>query len=217
MALELDNVAVFKGDTRITGPVSLRIEPGDVATIMGPSGCGKSTLLSAVTGSLDPVFRMTGDIRLSGSTLLDKDMADRNIGILFQDDLLFPHMTVASNLAFALPGRMPGPEKRRQVATALETAGLSGFETRDPATLSGGQKARVSLLRTLLAKPSAILLDEPFARLDRALKAKIRAFVFSRIKTMNIPSLLVTHDPGDCPEQGRIIELAMPQAGGPDV
>jgi putative thiamine transport system ATP-binding protein len=93
------------------------------------------------------------------------------------------------------------------VGRALESAGLEGFEKRDPSSLSGGQKARVSLLRSLLAQPGALLMDEPFSRLDQTLKAAIRTFVFSRIREMNIPALLVTHDPGDCPGGGKIINL----------
>lgn len=207
MCLELDNLHIQKQGTSLFDPVTLMIAPGEIATIMGPSGCGKSTLLSAVSGSLDPVFTLTGNVRLNGREITSLPMEDRNIGLLFQDDLLFPHMDIGANLAFALRENVPGLERRALVRQALESAGLSGFEKRDPASLSGGQKARVSLLRSLLARPGALLMDEPFSRLDQTLKAVIRTFVFSRIRDMNIPALLVTHDPGDCPEGGRIINL----------
>ena len=207
MCLELENLHIQKQGTSLFDPVNLVIAPGEIATLMGPSGCGKSTLLSAVSGSLDPVFTLTGKIRLNGREITSLPMEDRNIGILFQEDLLFPHMDIGSNLAFALRENIPGPERRALVGRALESAGLEGFEKRDPSSLSGGQKARVSLLRSLLARPGALLMDEPFSRLDQTLKAVIRAFVFSRIREMNIPALLVTHDPADCPGGGRIINL----------
>jgi len=207
MCLELENLHIQKQGTSLFDPVNLVIAPGEIATLMGPSGCGKSTLLSAVSGSLDPVFTLTGKIRLNGREITSLPMEDRNIGILFQEDLLFPHMDIGSNLAFALRENIPGPERRALVGRALESAGLEGFEKRDPSSLSGGQKARVSLLRSLLAQPGALLMDEPFSRLDQTLKAVIRTFVFSRIEEMNIPALLVTHDPADCPGGGRIINL----------
>lgn len=207
MCLELENLHIQKQGTHLFDPMSLVIAPGEIATIMGPSGCGKSTLLSAVSGSLDPVFTLTGTVRLNGREITSLPMEDRNIGLLFQDDLLFPHMDIGSNLAFALRENISGPERRVLVGRALESAGLEGFEKRDPSSLSGGQKARVSLLRSLLARPGALLMDEPFSRLDQTLKAVIRSFVFSRIREMNIPALLVTHDPGDCPGGGRILNL----------
>jgi putative thiamine transport system ATP-binding protein len=207
MCLELENLHIRKQGTSLFDPVTLVIAPGEIATLMGPSGCGKSTLLSAVSGSLDRVFTLTGTVRLNGREILSLPMEDRNIGLLFQDDLLFPHMDVGSNLAFALRENIPGPERRVLVGRALASAGLEGFEKRDPSSLSGGQKARVSLLRSLLARPGALLMDEPFSRLDQTLKAVIRTFVFSRIREMNIPALLVTHDPGDCPEGGRVLNL----------
>jgi putative thiamine transport system ATP-binding protein len=207
MCLELENLHIQKQGTSLFDPLTLVMAPGEIGTIMGPSGCGKSTLLSAVSGSLDRVFTLTGAVRLNGRDILSLPMEDRNIGILFQDDLLFPHMDIGSNLAFALRETISGPERRAMVRRALESAGLEGFEKRDPASLSGGQKARVSLLRSLLARPRALLMDEPFSKLDHPLKAVIRPFVFSRIREMNIPALLVTHDPGDCPGGGRIINL----------
>jgi putative thiamine transport system ATP-binding protein len=207
MCLELENLHIRKQGTSLFDPVTLVIAPGEIATLMGPSGCGKSTLLSAVSGSLDPVFTLTGAVRLNGREITSLPMEDRNIGLLFQDDLLFPHMDIGSNLAFALRENISGPERRVLVGRALESAGLEGFEKRDPSSLSGGQKARVSLLRSLLARPGALLMDEPFSKLDHPLKAVIRPFVFSRIREMNIPALLVTHDPADCPDGGRILNL----------
>jgi len=174
---------------------------------MGPSGCGKSTLLAAVSGSLSYHFRLRGDILLNGASLLDVPMEKRAVGIIFQDDLLFPHLSIGGNLEFAIAKETPAPERNRMVREALQIAGLEQLKDRDPATLSGGQRSRISLLRSLLAKPHTLLLDEPFSKLDQKLKAHIREFVFGQIRRMNIPALLVTHNPRDCPD-GKIIDLA---------
>jgi putative thiamine transport system ATP-binding protein len=122
---------------------------------------------------------------------------------------LFPHLSVAGNLAFALPARFKAADARRQrVLATLAEMGLSGFQDRDPATLSGGQRARVSVMRTLLAEPQAVLLDEPFSKLDAVLRTQFRAFVFEQISRLRIPTLLVTHDLADVPPNGRVIEIA---------
>lgn len=184
----------------------MSVNPGETATIMGPSGCGKSTLLSAICGTMEPGFKLSGTIKLNDRTLNTIPVESRRVGILFQDDLLFPHLSVFGNLAFGLQAGLTKSEKVKRVGTALDRAGLSGFESRDIATLSGGQKARVSLLRTLLAEPEAILLDEPFNKLDTDLRSTIREFVFDQISELNIPALLVTHDNSDAPG-GQVLHL----------
>jgi len=204
--LKLKAVQIFNGRNPLFPPLSLNIEAGEIVSIMGPSGCGKSTLLSAICGNLAEVFKLCGEVSLNEHSILALPMEQRRIGILFQDDLLFPHMNIAENLAFALPPGMDKIKKREKIAEALGKADLSGFEKRDPVTLSGGQRARVSLLRSLLAEPAALLLDEPFSTLDQELKSQIRSFVFETIRNMNIPTLLVSHDHRDCP-QGQVINL----------
>jgi putative thiamine transport system ATP-binding protein len=174
---------------------------------MGPSGCGKSTLLAAICGTLEPGFNFSGTISLNNRLLNDVPMEERRIGILFQDDLLFPHLDVYGNMAFGLPAKLNRRKKRERVHQSLEAAGLEGFENRDIATLSGGQKARVSLLRSLLAEPEAILLDEPFSKLDKELRSAMREFVFNQITRLDIPALLVTHDRDDAPN-GALLELS---------
>lgn len=198
MALELNQVTVRFAGTQLFEPVSLRVEPGTVTTVMGPSGCGKSTLLAAVVGDLAPVFSLSGDVVLGGQSLLGYPMEQRRIGLLYQDDLLFPHMNVGQNLGFALPAGMPRQERRARIADYLALAGLEGYADRDVASLSGGQRARVSLLRTLMAAPRAVLLDEPFSKLDTALRGQFRDWVFGTLKEGGIPALQVTHDVEDC-------------------
>ncbi len=205
--LKLQAVQIIQNGEPLFHPLSIDIKAGEIASIMGTSGCGKSTLLSAISGNLADVFSLEGDIQLNDQSVLPLPMEKRRIGILFQDDLLFPHMSIAENLAFALPQALPKSERQEKIVEALKQAGLPGFEKRDPGTLSGGQRARVSLLRSLLAEPRALLLDEPFSKLDQELKDQIRTFVFDTVRRMNIPALLVSHDIRDCPE-GQVINLA---------
>ncbi|MGC9368009.1 MAG: ATP-binding cassette domain-containing protein [Paracoccaceae bacterium] len=207
--LILDKLTILRGDAPLVS-VDLRIAPGEVVTVMGPSGVGKSTLLAAITGTLAPDFALRGGIRLDGQDLTALPPEARHVGILFQDDLLFPHLSVGANLAFGLAPRIKGRAARRaRVEEALAEIGLAGFAERDPATLSGGQKARVALMRMLLSEPHALLLDEPFSRLDAALRGQIRQLVFSRARALGLPTLLVTHDAADAEAAGgRVIELA---------
>jgi putative thiamine transport system ATP-binding protein len=197
LTLELKKIKISHNNTELFDPISIVISQGEIATVMGPSGCGKSTLLSAICGSLSRDFKLQGDLLLEGKSLMEIPMELRKVGILFQDDFLFPHMNIGNNLAFAVPQGVPKKERKNKVNVILDKAGLKGFYKRDPATLSGGQRARISLLRSLLAEPNALLLDEPFSKLDKALKDQIRLFVFNQIREMNIPALLVTHDPED--------------------
>lgn len=186
------------------------IAPGEVLTIMGPSGAGKSTLLAAILGTLPRGFSMTGRVVLDGRDVTALPVQDRRIGILFQDDVLFPHLSVGQNLGFALP---PGTQDRAsRIAAALAEADLAGFQSRDPATLSGGQRSRVALMRALLADPRALLLDEPFSRLDLDLRDRIRRLVFDTARSRGLPVVLVTHDPADAEAAGGpVLRLETPR------
>ncbi|MGI9504387.1 MAG: ATP-binding cassette domain-containing protein, partial [Geminicoccaceae bacterium] len=193
--LMLQQIAIEVGGKTLFEHFDLQVKPGEVTTIMGPSGCGKSSLLSMICGTLEPIFEATGRIRLNGRDILDLSPEHRRVGILFQDDLLFPHLSVGENLLFALPPEIrPKRERAARVDAALVEAGLEGFAARDPASLSGGQRARVALMRTLLAAPHCLLLDEPFSKLDQSLKEKVRRFVFDHAREAGLPTLLVTHD-----------------------
>lgn len=206
--LVLDGVSLWLGERRLIGPLDLTIAPGGVATLMGPSGSGKSSLLAFICGTLDPAFRARGQVRLGGVDIGELAPERRRLGILFQDDLLFPHLSVGGNLAFGLPPGLSGRDRRARVVAALAEAGLAGFADRDPATLSGGQRARVALLRMLLSGPRALLLDEPFVRLDSRLRGQFRQLVFERARAGRLPVLMVTHDREDAEEaRGKIVTV----------
>ena len=211
--LEITNLNVSKAGQALISELNLSVAPGEVFTLMGASGSGKSTLLNWIVGALDPVFSVQGELWLNGVRRDTLPIEARRIGILFQDDLLFPHLSVGQNLAFALPARIQGrAERRRVIESVLADVGLSGFHDRDPATLSGGQKARISVLRALLAEPEGLLLDEPFSKLDAVLRGQFRAFVYDRISQLGIPTLLVTHDPADITPDGIVVEISEWQA-----
>lgn len=184
-------------------PLNLSVPAGKVVTLMGPSGSGKSTLLDFVAGLLARGWLGRGRVLLAGRDLGGLPAERRRIGLLMQDAELFPHLSVGDNLAFGLSGAVRGRCARRAVVDeALAQAGLAGFHDRDPAGLSGGQRTRVALMRTLLSRPDALLLDEPFSRLDLRLRAEIRSFVLDHVQAAGIPTLMVTHDPEDAAAAG---------------
>lgn len=187
--------------------VSFSVERGEILTLMGPSGSGKSTLFAWLVGALSADFHAHGELWLDDQRLDTRPVEKRGIGILFQDALLFDHFSVGQNLMLALPAQIR-TARRERVEQALASAGLAGFYTSDPATLSGGERSRVSLLRALLAQPRALLLDEPFSRLDKSLRVTFREGVFAEVRALNIPVVLVTHDEEDIPAGGRVIQLS---------
>ncbi len=205
--LELRDVALSLKGRVLLQAFTLTVEAGEVVTLMGHSGSGKTSLLSYIGGDLSTAFEASGHVMLNGVSVQNLAAEARGIARLFQDDLLFPHMTVGENLLFAVP-RMPQTERLAMMRTALQRAELEGFENRAPHTLSGGQRQRVALMRALLAKPKAILLDEPFSKLDQSLRQQMRAYVYTHITARNIPALLVTHDRDDAPKGGRVFEIS---------
>ena len=206
----MDAVSITIGTRQLFAPITARVAGGECLTLMGPSGSGKSSLLAFVAGTLDADFTAHGRVHIGGVDVTPLPPERRRIGILFQDDLLFPHLSVGANLAFALPASVrPAAERRRRINQALADAGLEGFADRDPATLSGGQRARVAVMRTLLAEPQALLLDEPFSKLDAMLRGDFRRFVFEHARKSSLPTVLVTHDEADAQAaQGPVIRLA---------
>lgn len=207
--LVLENVGLSLAGEPLFTPVALDITADTITTIMGPSGCGKSSLLAHICGTLPPVFSTSGRVLLNDVDLAGVAPEQRRTGILFQDALLFPHMSVGENLAFGLPATPKNRDARRaRIEQALAEADLAGMANRDPATLSGGQQARVAVMRTLLSNPAALLLDEPFSKLDAELRARFRSFVFDHAKARGVPTLFVTHDPSDAEAAGGpVVEL----------
>ncbi len=206
MTLALDIKRLSLNGRDLLRDLAIQVPLGAVHTVMGASGSGKSSLLAAVCGTLAPAFDFDGRVTLNGRRVEGLPTEQRRVGILFQDDLLFAHMTVRENLLFAVP---PGPRAAREaaVAQALADLELPGFADADPATLSGGQRGRVALMRALLAQPQALLLDEPFSRLDAALRERMRVFVFNTVRSRQIPVLLVTHDETDVADPAHLTRL----------
>jgi len=199
--LHLEQVEIHGDGTRLLS-VDASIAPGEVLTLMGPSGSGKSTLINAISGFLPHNFSCRGKMVLNDINITRLPPERRRIGVLFQDPLLFPHFSVLENIIYAL---QPGGSMKYRCAQALgllEAVELKKFANRDPYTLSGGQKARVALVRVLASRPHALLLDEPFSKLDDELRSWVRQLVFAEVKKRNLPTLLVTHDQGDAEAAG---------------
>lgn len=213
MSLELHVHSLASPAGVLLHDLHLQIAPGTVHTLMGESGSGKSSLLAAVCGTLDDAMRFEGHITLNDRALDQLPPQARRVGILFQDALLFPHMSVQDNLLFAVP-RGPAAARNAQVQQALRDMELTDLARADPATLSGGQRVRVALARALLAQPQALLLDEPFSKLDAALRVRMRALVFGMVRQRNIPALLVTHDAQDVADADRVSHVGKDPSQG---
>ena len=212
-SLRLEGVSLSLAGRQLFTPIDVSIAAGEIVTIMGESGSGKSSLLNFICGTLRSEFVSEGAVFLDEQEISGLAPEQRAIGILFQDDLLFPHLSVAENLAFGLPKGIRGQQRWEQVSAALNEAGLGGLGQRDPATLSGGQRARAALMRPLLSQPRCLLLDEPFSKLDAELRERIRRFVFEHARQAALPALLVSHDPADAAAAGgRVIRLSVTQS-----
>lgn len=211
MSLDIALRVLRLAHTPLLQNLNLSIPNGVIHTLMGASGSGKSSLLAAICGTLSEPLVFEGDISLNTQAMDHLPTERRQIGILFQEDLLFAHMTVAENLLFAVPPG-PRPARLKAVTQGLQDLDMSDFANANPATLSGGERARVALMRALLAQPQALLLDEPFSKLDSALRERLRHFVFDQVKQRHIPVLLVTHDRADIADPQHITNLATAQA-----
>jgi putative thiamine transport system ATP-binding protein len=210
MSLELQLHRLCAGDRVLLQDLHIRVEAGQIHTVMGPSGCGKSSLLAAVCGALGEGLAFDGQITLNGQRIDGLPTEQRHVGILFQDDLLFAHMTVRENLLFAVPPMARRQDREHAVRQGLRDLELADFADADPATLSGGQRTRVALMRALLAQPKALLLDEPFARLDAGLRERMRQFVFAQVAQRQLPVLLVSHDAADVADARHVTQLSPP-------
>ncbi|MBM3816705.1 MAG: ABC transporter ATP-binding protein [Actinobacteria bacterium] len=190
--LHITDLVVVRGSTRVLDGVSLTVAAGERVSLHGPSGCGKSTLLHAIAG-LTEVER--GAIVVNGRDITHEPPHLRGIGLVFQDDRLFPHFNVGDNVSYSLRVRGVDKQQRHAVAAAwLERVGLTGFARRQVDSLSGGESKRVAMARTLAAEPSVVLLDEPLSGLDDALHATLLADLRELFVAMGTSVLHVTHD-----------------------
>ena len=205
--LMVKDVSLSLRQTTLLHNVSFTVQSGEILTLMGPSGSGKSSLFAWMVGALPADFHAEGELWINARRCDTLPTEQRGLGLLFQDALLFDHFSVGQNLLLALPASVKGAARKQQVNDALDAAELSGFFHRDPATLSGGQRARIGLLRALLAQPQALLLDEPFSRLDKTLRDQFRRWVFAEVRSLGIPVVQVTHDEDDVPSGGRVLAM----------
>ncbi|MCK6577084.1 MAG: ABC transporter ATP-binding protein [Anaerolineae bacterium] len=198
--------------------IDLAIDSGEIICLLGPSGCGKTTLLRVIAGLEAPE---EGGIYLGSASVTDQPVHQRGFGLMFQDHTLFPHLNVADNIAFGLKMRgVSAAVQRTRVLELLELIGLMGYERRDPATLSGGEKQRVALARSLAPSPSLLMLDEPLGALDGILRQRLMADLRRIIKQIGLTAIYVTHDRHEAfatadriavMNAGRIEQVAAPQ------
>ncbi|MDZ7645437.1 MAG: ATP-binding cassette domain-containing protein [Woeseiaceae bacterium] len=211
-SLIAEQVTLRIAGKRLFAPLDIEVDPGTVVSVTGPSGSGKSSLLGFLSGTLPEAIEAAGTVRVGEEDLTGLPPETRGLGLLVQDALLFPHLSVAGNLLFGMRPGGGAAARRRRADEALQSLGLDGFGDRDPATLSGGQKTRVALLRVLLSEPRALLLDEPFGALDVKARARAREAVFATVRRRGLPALLVTHDEQDVVAAGGpVVELELPE------
>lgn len=173
-------------------PLDLTITDGELIVIVGPSGCGKSTLLRCIAG-LEDISQ--GDLLLDGASVKDKEPASRNIAMVFQNYALYPHMTVAENMGYALKNRgMARPEREQRVKATARLLGIESFLDRRPRQLSGGQRQRVAMGRAIVRDPSVFLFDEPLSNLDAALRVQMRLEIKRLLNRLKTTAVYVTHD-----------------------
>ena len=219
MALVLEGVGHCFGRDRVIDGASLEAAPGEIVCLFGPSGCGKKTLLRLAAG-LERL--QEGAVKLDGAALATPEASipaeKRPIGFVFQDFVLFPHLTVEKNIAFGLAG-LPADARAARIAEELAAVDLTPYKDRFPHELSGGQQQRAALARAFARRPRAMLLDEPFASIDVALRQRLRGDMRRLLKARGTPTIFVTHDPAEAIEigdkiavmrAGRIIETAAP-------
>jgi ABC-type Fe3+/spermidine/putrescine transport system ATPase subunit len=198
--------------------VDLDARPGELVSLLGPSGCGKTTTLRCIAGFIAPD---AGDILADETSILSLPLQKRNFGVVFQNYALFPHLTVAQNVAYGLEvRRVSRAETQRRVADALDVVGLRGLETRLPRALSGGQQQRVALARALVIRPRLLLLDEPLANLDARLRTEMCQLIRHVQQTEGITAFYVTHDQAEAMalsdrvavmQHGRVAQFATPR------
>ncbi len=192
VSVKLDNIWMSFGGLTVLKGISLDIGEGEFLTLLGPSGCGKTTLLRIIAGLYRPV---KGRVLFDGRDVTGLPPWERNIGFVFQDYALWPHMTVFDNVAYGLRiRRVPRDEVRERVEEVLALVGLEGLGDRYPHQLSGGQQQRVALARAIVINPSLLLLDEPLSNLDAKIRVSVRGEIRKLQKRLKITTIYVTHD-----------------------
>jgi ABC-type Fe3+/spermidine/putrescine transport system ATPase subunit len=219
VAVRLDRLSVGYDSGFVLRDFDLAIAPGSLTALVGPSGCGKTTVLKVIAGLLAPA---AGDVWFGTERMTSIAAEKRDIAMVFQKPLLFPHMSVAENVAFGLAVRRWPPARRRAAAEdALRMVQLDGFADRRPRELSGGQEQRVTLARALVTQPRVLLLDEPLSALDENLRAEMRALLRELQRRLAVTTIFVTHDQREACEVGDEVAILLDgrvaQAGPPRV
>jgi ABC-type Fe3+/spermidine/putrescine transport system ATPase subunit len=217
-ALELDRIRLTYGQVMAIDDVSLVVGRNEFVTLLGPSGSGKTSTLRIVGGFEKPT---SGEIRIAGDSVIGLPAYARDTATIFQSGALFPHKTVAQNIAFGLRMRkLPAAEIAARVREMLSIVSLSGFEDRYPAAMSGGQRQRVALARSLVVRPALLLFDEPMSALDLSLRLQLRAEIKRLHGELGFAAVFVTHDQGEAMslsdrvavmKSGRIVQIDRPE------
>lgn len=217
VSIDIDGVNLSYGTTHVLKDVSLSIAPGEFFAFLGPSGCGKTTLLRLIAGFNQS---QTGTVRLSGQDISHLPPWKRDVGMVFQSYALWPHMSVAKNVAFGLEERrLAAAEIAQRVDAALDIVGLRALKDRKPSQLSGGQQQRVALARTIAVQPKVLLLDEPLSNLDAKMRVDVRRELRELQQRLGITTVFVTHDQEEANtiadrialfDQGRVQQVGTP-------
>ena len=216
--LQLKNINKRFGSKTVAQDINLNVEAGEILAVLGRSGCGKSTLLKTIVGLVRPD---SGEVWLNGDNITDMPSEKRNISLMFQDYALLPHLSALDNVGFGLKmRRLPKAEIEEQSMQALRDIGLEHEAQRKPESLSGGEQQRLALARALITRPSLLLLDEAFSSLDTHLRHHLRTLTAERIRSQNIPAILVTHSAEEActmadtiaiMHEGRILQHGTPE------